>query len=89
MTAKRKLAKQQAAKIRVGIWGLGRAGYGMHVPELLALGSEFEIVAGCDVDPARLAALRKRIPGAVGYEDGDAFLADPIGYPKSLQEALA
>lgn len=77
MTAKRKLAKQQAAKIRVGIWGLGRAGYGMHVPELLALGSEFEIVAGCDVDPARLEALRKRIPGAVGYEDGDAFLADP------------
>ncbi len=77
MAAKRKLAKQQAAKIRVGIWGLGRAGYGMHVPELLALGSEFEIVAGCDVDPARLEALGKRIPGAVGYEDGDAFLADP------------
>ena len=48
----------------------------MHVPELLALSSEFEIVAGCDVDAARLKALQAKVPGAKGYVDGDAFLAD-------------
>lgn len=37
--------------IRVGIVGLGRAGWGMHVPELSAKESQFQIVAGCDLDP--------------------------------------
>ncbi len=73
MTTKHKAVK----KITVGIWGLGRAGMGMHVSEFLTYASEFEIVAGCDVDPMRLDALKKKIPGAVGYLDGDAFLADP------------
>ena len=68
---------KQINKIKVGIWGLGRAGYGMHVPELLSFGSEFDIVAGCDVDAARLKTFQAKVPGAVGYVDGDAFLADP------------
>lgn len=68
---------KKVSKIKVGIWGLGRAGYGMHLSELLSHGSEFEVVAGCDVDESRLKALQAKVPGAKGYVDGDAFLADP------------
>ena len=39
--------------IRVGIVGLGRAGWGMHCGELASRGDEFEIVAACDVEKAR------------------------------------
>lgn len=71
------IKRKRNEKIRVGIWGLGRAGIGMHLKEFKAFEKEFEVVAGCDVDPARLDALRERVPGAAGYLDGDEFLADP------------
>lgn len=67
---------QNIEKIRVGIWGIGRAGYCMHVPELKKWSSEFEIVAACDLDPERIKMFETEIPGAKGYTDGDAFLAD-------------
>ena len=47
-----------AGKIRVGIWGLGRAGNGMHIHELGLYPDMFEIVAGCDWDPARRRSCR-------------------------------
>ena len=68
-------AKQR--KIKVGIWGLGRAGFSMHVNELKALPNEFEIVAGCDIAQERLDNFAKSLPNAKLYLDGDAFLADP------------
>lgn len=64
------------APIRVGIIGLGRAGWGMHRPELKACGG-FEIVAGCDLVPARVAKLEAEEPGAKGYHDYYELLADP------------
>ena len=42
-----------AEKIKVGVWGLGRAGYGMHLPELDRFPELFEIVAGCDISEER------------------------------------
>jgi len=68
--------KKTLKPIHVGIWGLGRAGYGMHVPELLAVPDQFKIVAGCDRDPSRLDTLKSKVPDAAGYLEGDAFLAD-------------
>jgi predicted dinucleotide-utilizing enzyme len=35
--------------IRVGLVGIGRAGWGMHVPELKGHEKQFKIVAACDV----------------------------------------
>jgi predicted dehydrogenase len=40
-------------KIKAGIWGLGRAGVGMHVPGMSKFPEMFEIVAGCDTDKER------------------------------------
>lgn len=36
-------------KINVGIWELGRAGFGMHVHENARFPEMFNIVAGCDI----------------------------------------
>ncbi|MBR2440988.1 MAG: Gfo/Idh/MocA family oxidoreductase [Lentisphaeria bacterium] len=65
-----------AKKIRVGIWGLGRAGLDMHCPELNVHSDKFEIVAGCDVLQERLDELVKKYPKAKGYLNADEFLAD-------------
>lgn len=66
-----------AGKIRVGIWGLGRAGNGMHIHELGLYPDMFEIVAGCDWDPARREAAAKKLPGRPVYEKGEELLKDP------------
>ena len=42
--------KSTIAPIRVGIWGLGRAGWGMHCKEIDQFPAEFQIVAGCDLE---------------------------------------
>ena len=64
-------------KIKVGIWGLGRAGYGMHLPETQQFPELFEVVAACDIARERLGNFAQKAPGARLYSDGDAFLADP------------
>lgn len=65
-----------AKKITVGIWGLGRAGFGMHIRELEQFADEFVIKAGCDIDPKRLEKFSEKRPKAKTYLDGDDFLAD-------------
>ncbi|MFA6814679.1 MAG: Gfo/Idh/MocA family oxidoreductase [Lentisphaeria bacterium] len=64
-------------KIRVGIWGLGRAGYGMHLKELKKFEDEFEVVAVCDLEQDRLDVVSKEYPGVHTYLDGDQFIKDP------------
>ena len=66
-----------AVKIRFGIRGLGRAGNGMHIHELGLYPDMFEIVAGCDWDPARREAAAKKLPGRPVYEKGEELLKDP------------
>ncbi|OGV64243.1 MAG: hypothetical protein A2498_05255 [Lentisphaerae bacterium RIFOXYC12_FULL_60_16] len=61
--------------IRIGIVGLGRAGWGMHGPELNGKESMFQIVAGCDLD----ADHRKRFANKYGcsvYRRIEDLIAD-------------
>ncbi len=46
--------------IRVGLCGIGRAGWGMHCRELDARKDRFTIVAAMDVDESRLEKMRQR-----------------------------
>ena len=69
-------SKKKKTPIRIGVWGLGRAGWKMHCKELDQFPDEFEIVAGCDVDPERIGNLVGKYPKAKGYLDGNQFLAD-------------
>ncbi|HPN84416.1 MAG TPA: Gfo/Idh/MocA family oxidoreductase, partial [Victivallales bacterium] len=63
-------------KIKVGVWGLGRAGLGMHVPGMGKFPEMFEIVAGCDIDKDRLKAAKEKIPSARLYQKPEDFLND-------------
>lgn len=62
--------------VRVGIWGIGRAGYGMIRSELLQFPEKFKIVAGYDIIPDRAAKLADEV-GAKAHADAESFLADP------------
>ncbi|MFA6568504.1 MAG: Gfo/Idh/MocA family oxidoreductase [Victivallales bacterium] len=64
-------------KIKVGIWGLGRAGIGMHIPEIAKFPGMFEIVAGCDIDKERIQAARAKLPSCRFYGRPEEFLKDP------------
>lgn len=63
-------------KIKVGIWGIGRAGWGMHTNEIGFYADQFEIVAACDIAVDRVDMMIDRFK-CKGYTDGNAFLADP------------
>ncbi len=62
--------------VRTGIVGLGRAGWGMIASALRARPEQFQVVAGADVIPDRVARLAAEF-GASGYADHRALLADP------------
>lgn len=64
-------------RIKVGILGLGRAGWGMHCKELADVADRFEIVAGCDVLEAHRDRFAEAYPDARVYADVEAFVADP------------
>ena len=66
----------KANPIRLGIAGLGRAGWGMHCPELDGKENLFRIVAGCDT----LAEKRERFAAKYGcpaYRTVEQLVADP------------
>lgn len=71
------MSESVAKKIKVGIWGLGRAGTTMHLPELDRYSCFFEPVAACDLLPERGAAFQEKYPSAKFYTDDEAFLSDP------------
>ncbi len=68
--------KYQAKPIRTGLWGLGRAGMLMHVPELKRFAPQFQVVAGCDILPERGTRFLAEFPGAAFYTDAAEFLSD-------------
>lgn len=70
----RKLKMSQP--IKLGIVGLGRAGWGMHVSELSKKEDKFQIVACCDIIPARVEKTVERC-GCRGYDNVDDLIADP------------
>jgi len=53
--------KENYSRIRVGVAGLGRSGWNMHVATLLKLPELFEITAVCDLDATRLAEAESTI----------------------------
>jgi predicted dehydrogenase len=63
--------------IRVGIVGLGRAGFGMHCRELEGKEDRFRIVAGCDVHKPWLNRMAKAYPDCTLYTRIEDLLADP------------
>lgn len=65
------------SKIKVGIWGAGRAGYGMHIGEISKFPELFEIVAVCDILPDHCEEFAKKVEGVKTYSDGADLLADP------------
>ncbi len=46
--------------IKLGIVGIGRAGWGMHCPEIANKTDMFEVVAACDIIPERCEKMRER-----------------------------
>ncbi|HEY3325334.1 MAG TPA: Gfo/Idh/MocA family oxidoreductase [Planctomycetota bacterium] len=65
-----------AGPIRIGIVGIGRAGWGMHCKELEGKENMFKIVAACDV----LADRREKMAAKYGcktYESIEQLVADP------------
>ncbi len=63
-------------KIKVGIWGLGRAGYGMHSHEIAFFPEMFELVAGCDIEETRINLTKKELPSCRFYGDPQKLLKD-------------
>ena len=64
-------------KIKVAIWGLGRAGWGMHTHEIDRCPGCYEI-AGCyDILPERMAQMQKKYPACKAYSSPEEMLADP------------
>ena len=64
-------------KIKVAIWGLGRAGWGMHTHEIDRCSGCYEI-AGCyDILPERMAQMQKKYPACKAYSSPEEMLADP------------
>lgn len=61
--------------IGVGIAGLGRSGWGIHVPSLEALPAQYRIVAVHDPKAERVAEAEARL-GCRGYDDLSALLQD-------------
>ena len=72
-----KHTKKADSPIRVGIVGLGRAGFGMQTQELLARPDTYEIVAGCDLSPRQRRRFKGKVPGAAVYARAEDLFADP------------
>ena len=63
--------------IKIGIIGLGRAGWGMQLEELELWKDKFAVLAGCDLIPERLEKFGKRYPDCRVYLNMDDLLSDP------------
>lgn len=64
------------APVRIGIVGIGRAGWGMHCEELRGKEPMFEIVAACDLIEERRRKMAERF-GCSTYSRIEDLIADP------------
>lgn len=62
--------------LKIGIVGLGRAGFGMQCSELNAKKDRFEIVAGCDTHKPWLDRMKDHYPDCSIYDNMEEFLAN-------------
>ena len=65
-----------AEPVRIGLVGLGRAGVGMHIPELSSRTDKFKIVAVCDIIEERRTEWAEKL-GAKAYASIEELIADP------------
>lgn len=70
------MAKKETGPIRVGLVGLGRAGWGMHRPELNDQKDLFRVVAACDAIESRRTNAATEW-GCKTYATIDELIADP------------
>lgn len=63
-------------QLRLGIIGLGRAGYGMHLEELKGKEDMFKVEAVCDVEADRTENMKERY-GARAFSRVEDIVADP------------
>jgi len=68
--------KHRRGKIKVGLVGIGRAGWGMHRRELEKLPRLFKVVAACDVDRKRCRQAAEAL-GCRTYTDIRGLASDP------------
>lgn len=61
--------------VKIGIVGLGRAGWGMHLSEIENKKDKFEVVAVCDIIPERTAMAKERL-GCKTYGSIEELLKD-------------
>lgn len=73
------MAKKQKKvdPIRVGIIGLGRAGYGMQAMELEKRAGKYTVVAGSDIAAPRRKRFAEKFPEAAVYADSEKLINDP------------
>ncbi len=64
-------------KVKLALWGIGRAGYNMHRMELELFPEMFEIAGAYDIIPERMDKLRELHPACKSYPSAEAMLADP------------
>ncbi len=60
-------------QIRIGIVGLGRAGAGFHIPDMLARQDQYTVVAACDIIKSRAEATAQKC-GCPAYDNMEDFL---------------
>lgn len=68
--------KKEMSPVKLGIVGLGRAGWGMQTKELESKQDLFQIVACCDIIPERVTRAEETL-GCKGYATIEELLADP------------
>ncbi|MDO4607943.1 MAG: Gfo/Idh/MocA family oxidoreductase [Clostridia bacterium] len=62
--------------IKLGLVGIGRAGWGMHTNEIAGKEDKYQYVAACDLIPERVEMMVEKY-GCKGYDNIDALIADP------------
>jgi len=62
--------------VRIGLVGLGRAGWGMHLEELKGKEDFCKIVAACEIIPERREAMKARFPEVRVYEHIEDLIKD-------------
>ena len=68
--------KKEKNPVKLGVVGLGRAGWGMQQKELAKKKDLFEVVAACDEIPERVTRAENEL-GCKGYATIEELLADP------------
>ncbi len=62
--------------IKLGLVGIGRAGWGMHTNEIAAKQDKYVYAAACDLIPERVEMMKEKY-GCNGYTSIDDLVADP------------